>query len=237
MNYLLEINAFERRMRWAPLSPNAQLLWYKLMQLCNSLRWAEEFRVDNDRLMELLNVKSFHTLNAARKELQEDGLIAFTPGKKGAPSTYHMVSVSDLEGPDLSFLEEEPDEGAFLCTIREDITSYFGYTEALGMELEVIAGKLWDEFFDGQKPTKSDIRKIFFCIKQQTRFEDGTWEMRFPEEKKEMLAYAFDQARNNGTVRWNYVEGIYKNWRLRGTETMDQVYEAERQRDLRKGRL
>lgn len=237
MNYLLEINAFERRMRRAPLSSNAQLLWYKLMQFCNGLRWAEEFQVDNDRLLELLNVKSFHTLNAARKELQEDGLITFAPGKKGTPSTYHMVSVADLEGPDLSFLDEEPDEGAFLCAVKEDITTYYGYTEALEKELNTTAALLWDEYLPGKKPTKTDVQKIFFCIKQQVRREDESWEMTFPESKKEMLALAFKIAQENGTVRWNYIEGIFRNWRLRGVQTVEEVEIAEIERDQRMGRL
>lgn len=42
MNYLLEINAFERRMRRVPLSRDAQLLWYKLMHLANLLIAAQK---------------------------------------------------------------------------------------------------------------------------------------------------------------------------------------------------
>ena len=36
----------------------AQLLWYKLMDLANSLRWPEYFALDNSRLCAMINTKS-----------------------------------------------------------------------------------------------------------------------------------------------------------------------------------
>ena len=119
MNYLREINAFARRMRRAPLSTNAQLLWYKLMDLANVLRW--------------------------------------------------------------------PD----------------------------------------------DVRKVFYYIKEQTHHEDGQWTMTFPEEKKELLAYAFDQARTQGKLHWGYIGGIYDNFRARGIKTVDDAMDYEEMRRRR----
>ena len=49
MNYMPELNAFAERMRRNPLSNNAQLLWYKLMDTANRLRWPETFQLDNAR--------------------------------------------------------------------------------------------------------------------------------------------------------------------------------------------
>lgn len=62
MNYLLEINAFERRMRGHPLPTTAQLLWYKLMQFANRLYWPEWFSIDNDRLTATVNAGSDKTI-------------------------------------------------------------------------------------------------------------------------------------------------------------------------------
>ena len=45
----MEHRAFANRMRRTPLSMAAQLLWYKLMDLANSLRWPEHFSLDNSR--------------------------------------------------------------------------------------------------------------------------------------------------------------------------------------------
>lgn len=236
MNYLREINAFERRMKRAPLSANAQLLWYKLMAFANGLFWPEKFQIDNNRLMEMLNVQSLHTLNVARKELIEGGLVSFFPGKKGTPSTYRMVSVDALEGPDLSFMEEEHTSD-FLCDVRDDITTYFGYTESLRKELAETVERIWAEFLPGKRPAPGDVREVFFLIKRQEQHEDGTWEMTFPEDKKSTLAYAFDQARQAGKINWKYIEGIYRNWWRSGLETLDQIQDAEYQREIKLGRL
>jgi len=73
MNYLLEINAFERKMRESPLPIAAQLMWYKLMQFCNGLRWPETFQLDTARLSELMVGSSKHTVIEARRALIEAG--------------------------------------------------------------------------------------------------------------------------------------------------------------------
>ena len=80
MNYLLEINAFERKMRESPLPIAAQLMWYKLMQFCNGLRWPETFQLDTARLSELMVGSSKHTVIEARRALIEAGVLGFKPG-------------------------------------------------------------------------------------------------------------------------------------------------------------
>lgn len=225
MNYIREINAFERRMRRAPLSFNAQLLWYKLMQFANRLHWPSEFQLDNNHLCTLLGKKAAKAvMTAARAELIEDGLLAFTPGVRGKPSTYRLISVDALEAPELP---PEPEPGDFLYEIREDITTYFGYTEALGLELQQIAETLWDEFYRGKKPTPADVRQVFFCIKKQTRQEDGDVVMTFPEERKALLGYAFDQARQSGNLNWKYIMGILGNLARRNINTVEEAQDYE----------
>lgn len=225
MNYLREINAFERRMRRAPLSVNAQLLWYKLMQAANRLHWPEEFQIDNPRLRVILGQElSRQTMTAARAELIDDGLLAFIPGVRGKPSTYRMVSVDALEAPEPPAI---PEEGDFLGEVREDITTYFGYTEALGREVKEIAETLWAEFLPGEKPTQADVRQVFFYIMEQTGQESGEVVMTFPEERKALLGYAFDQARRQRKVTWGYIEGIYRNFARRGIKTLEEAQEYE----------
>ena len=91
----MEHRAFANRMRRTPLSMAAQLLWYKLMDLANSLRWPEHFALDNSRLCAMINTKSRTTTIAARQELIDGGYLDFTPGIKGRPSTYHLRSVAE----------------------------------------------------------------------------------------------------------------------------------------------
>ena len=51
--------------------------------------------------------------------------------------------------------------------------------------------------------------------------------MTFPERKKKLLAYAFDQARKAGKVFWNYIDGIYKNLGFRGISCVEEAQEYE----------
>lgn len=233
MNYLREINAFRRLMERAPLSMAAQILWYILMDFDNRIRWAEEFSVDNDRLMALMNVSSRHTLFNAKKELEDAGLLTFTPGKKKSPSVYRLRSIADQEPCQLS--PESPD--GFLYVVKEDITTYFGYNEALGKELQQTVEAIWREFLPGEKPSEGDIREVFYKIYQQDRDEEGTVTMRFQEDRKEMLAYAFGIARQSRKINWSYINGIYTNWGRHSLHTMQQIYDHEDARQQRRNCL
>ena len=230
MNYLLEINAFRRLMERAPLSHRAQVLWYVLMDFDNRLRWEKEFSIDNDRLMKLSGIDSRTTFITARKELISAELLSFNPGKKGSPSVYRLQSVANQEL--LTIPPMGPED--FLCEVRDDITTYFGYTAALGEDLRQITEAIWKEFLPGEKPSEADIREVFSYICVQDRREDRTVIMSFPEERKEMLAYAFEIARKKKAINWSYIGGIYQNWNRDGLRTMQQIYEHEEERSQRR---
>lgn len=230
MNYLREINAFRRLMERAPLSIVAQILWYVLMDFDNRLRWAEEFSIDNDRLMQMINVSSRHTLVNARKELEKAKLLTFSQGKKGAPSIYRLRSIADQEP--VSLPPESPED--FLYAVKDDITTYFGYTDTLGKELQQTVETIWREFLPGEKPSEADAREVFFYIYAQDRQEDGTVVMTFPKERKELLAYAFEIARKKRAINWTYIGGIFQNWARDGLHTMQQIYEHEEERYRRR---
>lgn len=235
MNYIAEINAFHAKMRRSPLSRDAQLLWFKLMDFANSLYWRDSFQLDNARLMEMVNMGSKHTLIAARNELIDAGILTFAAGTKGKPSVYRLNSVADMEGPPLPDMgDPAPDD--FLCEVKDDVTSYFGYTEALGRELEQIVLSTADEFFPGQQVTKWLTMQIFYCIKEQHRDQDGQWIMSFPDERKKLMAYVLEQARLNDAVTWPYINAIYHNLSVRGIKTAEQAYDYDLERDRKKGR-
>jgi len=226
LRYINEINAFDRRMHRAPLSPIAQLLWYKLMQFSNRLHWPADFQIDNKRLMAELNVSALRTLITARQELIESGLLEFSPGVRGKPSTYRLISVEAQEIPDIRWSDDDAPD-AFMGEVREDVTAYFGYTEDLGRELAQVVDILWAEYHPGEKPVSGDVFQVFLYIKVQTRDENGEWTMEFPKERKELLAYAFDQARQNGKVTWSYINGIYRNFGQRGITSVEDAYDYE----------
>ena len=92
---MLEIIAFEQWLEthYLPISP--QLLWYKLMNLCNRSGWSEWVTVDNLRLMAAMQMGREATLIKARDELIKAGLIEYQKGKKGSPNRYHILSLAE----------------------------------------------------------------------------------------------------------------------------------------------
>lgn len=93
MNYLLEINAFERWLETHYLPSSSQLLWYKLMYLGSRSQWSEWITVDNRRLMVILQMSSENTFLRCRDELINVGLIEYQKGKKGSPNKYKILSL------------------------------------------------------------------------------------------------------------------------------------------------
>lgn len=92
VNYIAEVNSFERWLETHHLPATSQLLWYKLFALFNRCGWAEWVTVDNQRLMSLTQCESLNTFLRARTQLIKAGLIKFQRGKKGSPSRYKYIS-------------------------------------------------------------------------------------------------------------------------------------------------
>lgn len=96
MNYIAEINAFEQWIETNYLPISSQLLWYKLMSICNKSGWSEWVTVDNLRLMAIMQMSREATLIKVRDELIKAGLINYQKGKKGHPNKYQLVSFTTL---------------------------------------------------------------------------------------------------------------------------------------------
>lgn len=236
MNYLLEINAFERKMRESPLPIAAQLMWYKLMQFCNGLRWPETFQLDTARLSELMVGSSKHTVIEARRALIEAGFLEFKPGSKKCPSTYKLISQISVEPVEPEPLPEEPTDTEFLEVDggSNDIRCYFGFTEDTEAELHKIASLLYQEFLPDKRPGADDERRVFlYCMEQIGQGADRKIE--FPERRKELLAYAFGVARTNGSLNWGYIDGIYRNFHERGIQTVEDAYRYDGLRAKKNG--
>ena len=92
MNYIAEINAFERWLETNPLPISSQLLWYKMMNRFNRSGWSEWIQVENLDLMADLRIKREATLIDVRDSLIKAGLIEYRKGKKGCPGRYRMIS-------------------------------------------------------------------------------------------------------------------------------------------------
>lgn len=93
MNYIAEINGFEQWLESNFLPASSQLLWYKMIALCNRCGWAEWVVVDNLRLMLMVGATSQKTALTARDKLIESGFLEMRKGKKGSPNQYHLKSI------------------------------------------------------------------------------------------------------------------------------------------------
>lgn len=97
MNYIAEINGFERWLETHPLPTLAQLLWYKLLYWSSRSGWPEWTQVDNRRLMVSLQIAREASLTESRERLVNAGLIEYQKGKKGSPGRYRMISIYATE--------------------------------------------------------------------------------------------------------------------------------------------
>lgn len=107
MNYLYEINAFERWLETNYLPTGSQLLWYKLIGLFNRCGWQEWIVVDNRTLMALMQIKRTETFVDLRNKLIEAELIEYNKGWKGSPNKYRLISF-EKETVSKTVLKSEP---------------------------------------------------------------------------------------------------------------------------------
>lgn len=92
MNYISEINGFERWLETHQLPTTAQLLWYKIAYWSSRAGWPEWTQVDNRRLMVSLQIAREASLTESRERLVNAGLIEYQKGKKGTPGRYRIIS-------------------------------------------------------------------------------------------------------------------------------------------------
>ena len=92
MNYIAELNAFERALETVRLPANAQLLWYKLISLANRSNWAEWIEVDNGRLSGMLGIHR-NSVISARDKLIEKNFIEYQRGKGRGIGRYKIISL------------------------------------------------------------------------------------------------------------------------------------------------
>ena len=95
LNYISEINGFERWLETHQLPILAQLLWYELIYWSSRSGWPEWTQVDNRRLMVSLQIAREASLTESRERLVNAGLIEYQKGKKGSPGRYRIVSFEE----------------------------------------------------------------------------------------------------------------------------------------------
>jgi len=89
-NYILLSEGFHRWLETDYLTGLAQLLFLKIIHLFNLAGWSEWIKVDNQRMMCLVQMKREKSFIDLRDKLIEKELIIFVKGKKGSPNKYKL---------------------------------------------------------------------------------------------------------------------------------------------------
>ena len=90
MTYIDMLNKFYDFCEQNIVSSNAQLLFYKLLQINNKFAWKEWFRMSNKAISEMIGV-SENTFKRCRNELKDLGLIDFSHSFKNG----HMGTITE----------------------------------------------------------------------------------------------------------------------------------------------
>ena len=98
MGYIDYLNDFNLWLESNTLPGNAQLLFFRMLNVFNRARWPESVRLDTLRLMTLSDSKSEKTARAARDKLVEAGFIGYQRGKKGTPGRYTLIDADTKKG-------------------------------------------------------------------------------------------------------------------------------------------
>lgn len=89
MTYIDRLNHFNRWLESNALPGNAQLMYFKLLNVFNRAGWPESVQVDTLRLMQITGCQkeaSYH----ARDKLVDAGFITYKKGSKGRPTKYFL---------------------------------------------------------------------------------------------------------------------------------------------------
>lgn len=97
VNYIAELNAFNRWVEINHLSGSSQLLMFKLYALFNRCGWPEWIRLENRKLMSEADFGREATFIKHRDELVERGLIFYLRGGSGFPGKYKLCLFSEMK--------------------------------------------------------------------------------------------------------------------------------------------
>ena len=96
IDYIKQLNGFERWLESHYLPSAAPLLYYKLLSINNMAGWCEWIQVDNQRVMSRCQMSREATLVENRNRLIDAGLIEFQRGKKGSPNKYKICTFKSV---------------------------------------------------------------------------------------------------------------------------------------------
>lgn len=112
--------------------------------------------------------------------------------------------------------------------------AYFGMTGEIRDSVRAFTDALFAKFTT-RRPTEADEAQVFQAI-HDNWCDSGEWHMSLPQERKELLMYAFENASAAGKGGdWKYIGGILEKLRQRGIRTLREAEKYDIYRELDRG--
>nr|DAU10842.1 MAG TPA: Replication initiation and membrane attachment [Caudoviricetes sp.] len=204
MNYIKQINTFYKLIQDNPLSSNAQCLYNYLLNKCSELGWKSEFSVSNLIVCGFTSL-SRQALDRARNELIQKGYLKYKKGYSNQAGKYLIVCF-DIQNDTQDNAQNDIQGGHKVSTLNK--LKETKQKENISMQSVI-------DFYD------QNINLI-------TPFEFQKLQD-FSNMESELIIFAMQKAVTANKRNFNYIEGILKNWKVKGISTLIQAKNEEQE--------
>lgn len=204
MNYIKQINTFYKLIQDNPLSSNAQCLYNYLLNKCSELGWKSEFSVSNLIVCGFTSL-SRQALDRARNELTQKGYLKYKKGYSNQAGKYLIVCF-DTQNDTQDNTQNDIQGGHKVSTLNK--LKETKQKENISMQSVI-------DFYD------QNINLI-------TPFEFQKLQD-FSNMESELIIFAMQKAVTANKRNFNYIEGILKNWKVKGISTLIQAKNEEQE--------
>lgn len=204
MNYIKQINTFYKLIQDNPLSSNAQCLYNYLLNKCSELGWKSEFSVSNLIVCGFTSL-SRQALDRARNELIQKGYLKYKKGYSNQAGKYLIVCF-DTQNDTQDNAQSDTQCGHKVGTLNK--LKETKQKENISMQSVI-------DFYD------QNINLI-------TPFEFQKLQD-FSSMEPELIIFAMQKAVTANKRNFNYIDGILKNWKVKGVSTLIQAKNEEQE--------
>lgn len=204
MNYIKQINTFYKLIQDNPLSSNAQCLYNYLLNKCSELGWKSEFSVSNLIVCGFTSL-SRQALDRARNELTQKGYLKYKKGYSNQAGKYLIV-----------------------CFDTQSDTQYNAQSDTQCVHKVSTLNKLKETKQKENISMQSVIDFYDQNINLITPFEFQKLQD-FSNMESELIIFAMQKAVTANKRNFNYIEGILKNWKVKGISTLIQAKNEEQE--------
>jgi DnaD/phage-associated family protein len=214
MNYILQLNAFFDWLQANSLSPNAQLLYYTLLQINNKCGWIDWFQRTNMSLCGIMGI-SENTIKAARNELKTKGLMDFKSGKKkNDPTKYHIIELQKLKR--VSNFDTKVDTEA---DTQSDTIPDTQADDIYKLKLKQLVDVVESAGVDYDPGLKEIVRAFSNNVHPITTLEYQKMQDWLTVMESDAIIFAIEEAVLQNKRTMSYIEGILRTYENSGVKT------------------